>query len=112
MAPFGGYCMPIQYSGIMNEHKATREAATIFDTCHMGEFRISGSNAVSDLETILSCPVAPIKTGQCRYGFICNENGGVIDDQIVYRTGGKRVLHGCERRDQTRRFRVDQTPPF
>jgi aminomethyltransferase len=85
MAPFGGYCMPIQYSGIMNEHKATREAATIFDTCHMGEFRINGSNAVSDLETILSCPVAPIKTGQCRYGFICNENGGVIDDQIVYR---------------------------
>ena len=86
-APFGGYCMPIQYSGIINEHRATREAAAIFDTCHMGEFRISGNNAVSDLETILSCPVASIKTGQCRYGFICNENGGVIDDQIVYRMG-------------------------
>jgi len=85
MAEFGGYIMPIQYSGIMAEHKATRTSATIFDTCHMGEFRISGRNAVSDLETILSCPVAPVRTGQCRYGFICNENGGVIDDQIVYR---------------------------
>jgi aminomethyltransferase len=87
MAPFGGYCMPIQYSGIMSEHAATRTAAAIFDTCHMGEFRISGNSAVSDLETILSCPVAAVKTGQCRYGFICNENGGVIDDQIVYRMG-------------------------
>jgi len=85
MAPFGGYCMPIQYSGIIAEHKATRGAATIFDTCHMGEFRITGRNAVSDLETIVSCPVATVKIGQCRYGFICNENGGVIDDQILYR---------------------------
>ena len=85
MAEFGGYCMPIQYSGIMTEHKATRTAATIFDTCHMGEFRVSGRNAVSDLETIVSCPVATVKIGQCRYGFICNENGGVIDDQILYR---------------------------
>jgi aminomethyltransferase len=85
MAEFGGYEMPIQYSGIMAEHKAAREAAVIFDTCHMGEFRITGASAVSDLETILSCPVTALKTGQCRYGFICNKNGGVVDDQIVYR---------------------------
>jgi aminomethyltransferase len=85
MAEFGGYEMPIQYSGIVAEHRATREAVSIFDTCHMGEFRVNGANAVSDLETILSCPVAALKIGQCRYGFICNENGGVVDDQIVYR---------------------------
>jgi aminomethyltransferase len=85
MAPFGGYEMPIQYSGILREHTATREAVTIFDTCHMGEFRITGAGAVSDLENILSCPVAALKIGQCRYGFLCNEHGGVIDDQIVYR---------------------------
>jgi aminomethyltransferase len=85
MAGFGGYEMPIQYSGIMAEHRAVREAAAIFDTCHMGEFRIAGRNAVSDLETLLSCPVAALKTGQCRYGLLCNETGGVVDDQIVYR---------------------------
>jgi len=89
MAPFGGYEMPIQYSGILAEHKTAREAAVIFDTCHMGEFSVSGANAVSDLETVLSCPVAALKTGQCRYGFLCNEKGGVVDDQIVYRMAEK-----------------------
>jgi aminomethyltransferase len=85
MAPFGGYLMPIQYSGILKEHVATRERATIFDTCHMGEFRISGRDAVAGLETVLSCPVEQVMVGACRYGFICNESGGVIDDQIFYR---------------------------
>ena len=89
MSLFGGYEMPIQYSGILAEHKAAREAAVIFDTCHMGEFRVSGANAVADLETVLSCPVAALKTGQCRYGFLCNEKGGVVDDQIVYRMAEK-----------------------
>jgi len=51
----------------------------------MGEFLIAGPNAAQDLDKILSCPVALIKSGQCRYGFICNQNGGVQDDQIVYR---------------------------
>jgi aminomethyltransferase len=85
MAPFGGYDMPIQYCGIMTEHRAAREGAAVFDTCHMGEFRITGADAVNDLERILSCPLAALRSGQCRYGFICNEKGGVIDDQIVYR---------------------------
>ncbi len=87
MAPFGGYEMPIQYSGIIAEHAATRTAATIFDTCHMGEFRITGGGAVEDLEKVLSCEVASIRAGQCRYGFITNEAGGVVDDQILYRMG-------------------------
>ena len=85
MAPFGGYEMPIQYEGILAEHFATRNKATVFDTCHMGEFLITGANAAGDLDKILSCPVGSIKIGQCRYGFICNQNGGVRDDQIVYR---------------------------
>jgi aminomethyltransferase len=85
MAPFGGFEMPIQYEGILAEHFATRKSATVFDTCHMGEFMISGPNAVKDLDNVLSCPVASMKTGQCRYGFICNNQGGIIDDQILYR---------------------------
>lgn len=87
MAPFGGYEMPIQYKSIIFEHNATRQKATVFDTCHMGEFVFKGARALEDLELILSCPVASIKVGQCRYGYICNENGGVIDDQILYRIG-------------------------
>jgi aminomethyltransferase len=88
MAPFAGYEMPIQYrGGIIAEHKATRERATVFDTCHMGEFRIEGERAEQDLERILSCRVSTLEVGRCRYGFICNEEGGVIDDQITYRMG-------------------------
>lgn len=87
MAPFGGYDMPIQYTGIIKEHQACRCEAVIFDTCHMGEFIIGGQTAVPDLEKLLSCDVASLKIGSCRYGFICNEQGGVIDDQILYRIG-------------------------
>lgn len=87
MAPFGGFAMPIQYQGIMAEHLATRSAVTLFDTCHMGEFSFSGQTATTDLEHLLSCPVASLKIGQCRYGFLCNPEGGVIDDQILYRRG-------------------------
>ncbi len=87
MAPFGGYEMPIQYKSIIFEHNATRQGATIFDTCHMGEFSFRGPGAIADLEQVLSCPVATIKIGQCRYGYICNEAGGIIDDQILYRMG-------------------------
>jgi aminomethyltransferase len=85
MAPFGGYNMPIQYQGIIAEHFATRRQATVFDTCHMGEFTLQGETAAGDLDKILSCPVAGMNIGQCRYGFICNEYGGVLDDQIIYR---------------------------
>ncbi len=87
MAPFGGYLMPIYYSGILREHAAARQAAVIFDTCHMGEFRISGPTALDNLEKALSCEVGSIRAGQCRYGFITNEAGGVLDDQILYRMG-------------------------
>jgi len=87
MAPFGGFDMPIQYEGIIAEHKATRNAVTIFDTCHMGEFRFSGPQACADLEGIVSSPVGSMAVGQCRYGFLCNPEGGVIDDEIIYRMG-------------------------
>jgi aminomethyltransferase len=85
MAPFGGYIMPIQYDGIMKEHLAARTHAALFDTCHMGEFRIEGKTACSDLDAILSCDVSSLKTGRCKYGFICNPEGGTIDDMVIYR---------------------------
>ena len=85
MGPFGGYDMPIQYAGIMQEHQATRHGATVFDTCHMGEFTLAGPTALADLERLVSCHVGTMQTGQCRYGMLCNAQGGVIDDLLIYR---------------------------
>ncbi|MCL2241115.1 MAG: glycine cleavage system aminomethyltransferase GcvT [Chitinispirillia bacterium] len=85
MAPFGGYDMPLQYGGIIKEHAAARTGAAVFDTCHMGEFRAGGEGALRDLERILSCDVADVRVGACRYGFMCNAAGGVVDDLIIYR---------------------------
>ena len=85
MAPFGGYIMPIQYTGIVKEHEATRKEATLFDTCHMGEFYLSGPNVLADLEQLITCTLSSLENGQCRYGMLCNEQGGVIDDLLTYR---------------------------
>ena len=85
IAPFGDWDMPIQYSGIIAEHLHTRKSAGIFDICHMGEFIIKGPNALADIEKINSANLANLKIGRCKYGFLLNENGGIIDDLITYR---------------------------
>lgn len=85
MAEFAGWDMPIQYSGIIQEHNHTRTAASIFDICHMGEFVISGANAAEELGKAISTNLATLKQGKCRYGFLLNDNGGIIDDLITYR---------------------------
>ena len=87
MAPFAGYTMPIQYAGIRHEHDATRSRAAVFDTCHMGVFKLRGRSVEEDLEWLVTCRVADLAPGRCRYGLMCNENGGVIDDLVVYRRG-------------------------
>ena len=92
MGPSGGYLMPIQYEGIVREHHSSRKFATIFDTCHMGEFRIEGEEAVSDLERLLTCHIASLETGQCRYGLIFDACGGVIDNLLVYRLAEKAFM--------------------
>ena len=85
IAPFGVWDMPIQYSGIIAEHLHTRKAVGIFDICHMGEFIIKGANALADIEKINSANIANLKIGRCKYGFLLNENGGIIDDLITYK---------------------------
>lgn len=87
MAPFGGWDMPIQYEGILAEHEYTRKACGLFDICHMGEFELRGPGAVADLERLLTLPVASIAIGQCKYGFLLNDEGGVLDDLTCYRLG-------------------------
>ncbi len=84
MAPFAGFDMPVQYKGIIVEHKHTRSQAGIFDICHMGEFALTGQGAQDALNKIVSHDLATLAPGKCRYGFLLNESGGINDDLIVY----------------------------
>lgn len=92
MGEFGGWDMPIQYAGILQEHEQTRGNASVFDICHMGEFALSGPTAVIDLEKLLTCNVKTLEIGQVRYGFMLNDDGGVIDDLTCYRMGVDRYM--------------------
>src|SRR5436305_4300362 len=88
MVEFGGWMMPVQYKkGIIEEHKAVRSGVGIFDTCHMGEFVVTGPDAVQLLQTFTTNNVAALATVQAQYTFICNDEGGVRDDSIVYNFG-------------------------
>ena len=92
MVPFGGWDMPVQYAGILSEVSAVRTAAGLFDVSHMGRVYISGPEATAFLESVLTASVASLRVGRARYCFICNENGGVIDDTIFYRLEEDRYL--------------------
>lgn len=92
MAPFGGWDMPIQYDGILVEHAHTRSNVSIFDICHMGEFEIAGPSAEADLERLLTQSVRGIREGQCRYGYLLRDDGGVLDDLTCYRFAADRFM--------------------
>ena len=92
MAPFGGWLMPIQYKGIIAEHKWCREKAALFDICHMGEFLFQGDIEADGLEDVFTFSVKGIPVGRSRYGFLLNEAGGVIDDLIVFRLAEDQVM--------------------
>jgi aminomethyltransferase len=85
MVPFAGFEMPLQYTSILEEHRAVREAAGLFDVSHMGQIHLRGTGAIASTERLLSCPVASLRPGRVRYGLVCNEAGGVVDDVTVYR---------------------------
>lgn len=92
LVPFGGWDMPVQYSGILNEVRAVRTAAGIFDVSHMGRLYISGPRAAAFLDRMLTGSASTLRVGRARYCMICNERGGVIDDTIFYRLAGDRYL--------------------
>lgn len=83
MAPFAGYHMPIQYSGIVAEHNATRQAVGVFDISHMGRLRFDGPRADQLLDRLLTRRVLDMQPGQVRYSLVCNESGGILDDVLV-----------------------------
>lgn len=85
MADFGGWEMPIEYTGVVAEHTAVRTGVGIFDVSHMGKVRIKGPSAAAFLNGLLTNDLDRITVGQAQYTMLCNESGGVIDDLIVYR---------------------------
>ena len=92
MIDFSGWMMPVQYDGIMAEHVRTRTDVTMFDTCHMGRFTINGADAATSLSSILTTNTLPMADGQCRYGFLLREDGGIMDDLIAYRFTANRWM--------------------
>ena len=92
MVPFGGWDMPVQYSGILGEVGAVRNNAGLFDVSHMGRIYITGTEATEFLEWVLTASVDGLRVGRARYCMICNEQGGIIDDTIFYRLAEDRYL--------------------
>jgi glycine cleavage system T protein (aminomethyltransferase) len=92
MVDFAGWEMPVQYTGILDEHRAVREDCGIFDISHMGEFFVRGPKASQWLDSLLTNRVVALAIGEAQYSLMLNEQGGVIDDLIVYRTGEQEFL--------------------
>jgi aminomethyltransferase len=92
MVPFAGWDMPVQYEGVIQEHRAVREDAGAFDVSHMGEIEVEGPQARSLLQSLLSNDVERLEPGGAQYTLLTNEQGGIVDDLIVYELDPFRYL--------------------
>jgi len=92
MVDFGGWDMPVQYSGVINEHQAVREAAGLFDVSHMGEIEVSGSNALAFIQHLTINDASTLIDGQVQYSAMCYPGGGVVDDVTLYRFNASRYF--------------------
>jgi aminomethyltransferase len=84
LVPFAGWEMPVQYAGVIPEHQAVRTDAGVFDVSHMGELEVEGPRAAELLQALLSNDLAKVVPGQAQYTLLTNEDGGIVDDLIVY----------------------------
>ena len=92
MVPFAGYNMPVSYQGINIEHQTVREKVGVFDVSHMGEFFVTGPNALSLIQRVCSNDASKLEDGEAQYSCFPNEVGGVVDDLIVYRIAAEKWL--------------------
>jgi aminomethyltransferase len=92
MVPFGGWEMPVQYAGIVEEHRAVRRAVGLFDVSHMGEFEIKGPGALAVLQRLTTNDVGALAVGQVQYSLLCYPDGGIVDDLTVYRLDADRFM--------------------
>ena len=84
---FGGWSMPVQYTGILNEHRHVRSSAGLFDVSHMGEISVEGPDAEAYLQKLVTNDIGSAKPGRAVYSPMCYPNGGVVDDLLVYKLG-------------------------
>ncbi len=89
MVNFNGWDLPVQYQGIIEEVKATRQRASLFDVSHMGEIKIEDSESEEFLQRLLTNDVSKLSPGKAQYTLLCNNNGGIVDDLLVFRLGEK-----------------------
>ena len=89
---FGGWEMPVQYTGIQREHYAVRDHAGLFDVSHMGEVFVTGEDAVGAVNTLITNDLEKIADGQACYTAMCMPSGGIVDDLVVYRFSREKVL--------------------
>src|SRR5262245_64382645 len=92
MVPFGGWEMPVQYTSILEEHRAVRSAVGLFDVSHMGEFEVEGPQAVAALQRLTTNDAAALAVGQVQYSLLCYPDGGIVDDLTLYRLGTERFM--------------------
>ena len=85
MVPFAGYEMPVQYSSVLDEAKRVRQACGLFDVSHMGQFSIRGKNSLAEVQKLVTNDLRKLEIGQAQYNMLCNPEGGVIDDLVIYR---------------------------
>ena len=113
LVEFAGWEMPVQYTGAVEETLQVRKKVGLFDLCHMGRLEVTGPEAVAAVDAIVSCGVAPLKQGVCKYGMICNDKGGVIDDILVYKDSDRvHVIINAGNRDRDFRHFLEQAGAF
>jgi aminomethyltransferase len=92
MVPFAGYNMPVQYEGINAEHATVRKAVGVFDVSHMGEFILKGENALDLIQRVISNDASKLYDGKVQYAYLPNEDGGIVDDLLIYRIDEKTYM--------------------
>jgi aminomethyltransferase len=92
MVPFGGFNMPVQYAGILEEHRTVRRAVGLFDISHMGEFEVTGSGALAAVQALTTNDVTALAPGEVQYSLLCTPEGGIVDDLTVYRLADDRFM--------------------
>ena len=92
LVDYAGWSMPVEFSGLVQEHEAVRTAAGLFDVSHMGEIEVKGSEAAAYLQNLLTNNIEAMNDNQVIYTFMCYENGGVVDDLLVYRYSADHYL--------------------
>lgn len=91
MVPFAGYEMPVQYESVLKETQAVRKAGGLFDVSHMGQVRVKGAGALDAVNAMVTNNLLKLKDGQAQYNMLCNDQGGVIDDLVVYRLSSEEI---------------------